>query len=101
MQTTATLRLSQSKKPLLSQLDLRCIHGAAARIRELSGAAARLGRDLTPGERQLLAACDLIVEIVVGQLGEDADGLPVGDLTVRATPYAPDAYQPKLRGNGH
>ncbi len=96
-----TTDASVEKIPLLAQHDLRNILVAANRIRNISGEAPRLGRDLTRAERQLLSLCGVICEIVVGSLGEDAEG-PIGDLTLRAQPYIRATYQPKLSGgNGH
>ncbi len=99
--TTETI-LTESKTPLLAQHDLRNILVAANRIRNISGVAPHLGRDLTRGERQLLSLCGVICEIIVGSLGEDGDGEAIGDLTLRAQPYVRATYQPKLSGgNGH
>ena len=88
---------SVEKTPLLAQHDLRNILAAAARLRDLGEVAAHLGRDLTRGERQLLSLAGVICEIIVGSLGEDAEG-PVGDLVLKAQPYVRAAYQPKLSG---
>ncbi len=97
-----TTKTSVAKTPLLGQHDLRCILAAALRIRDVGGVAPRLGRDLSRAERQLLSLCGVISEIIVGSLGEDGEGEPVGDLTLRAQPYVRAAYQPKLSGgNGH
>ncbi len=76
------------RKPLLGQCDLRNILVAAGRIRNIREMEPSLGRSLTDGERQLLALCGVIVEIVVGTLGVDQDGETLGDLTLRAQPYA-------------
>ena len=92
-----TTETSVEKTPLLAQHDLRNILVAANRVLAISGVAPRLGRNLTRAERQLLFLCGVICEIVVGTLGEDAEG-PVGDLTLRAQPYVRAAYQPKLSG---
>ena len=91
---------TQSKTPLLAQYELRNILVAAARIRNIGGMVSRLGRDLTRAERQLLALCGVITEIIAGTLGEDGDGEPVGDLELRALPYISAVYQPKLRPDG-
>ena len=97
-----TTETSVAKTPLLAQHDLRCILVAANRIRSVSGAAPRLGRELTRAERQLLSLCGVICEIIAGSLGEDGDGEPIGDLRLRAQPYIRATYQPKLSGgNGH
>ena len=88
-------------KPLLGQVDLRNILGAANRVRDISVAAPRLGRDLTRAERQLLSLCGVICEIIAGSLREDGDGEPIGDLTLRTQPYVSATYQPRLGGNGH
>lgn len=87
-------------EPLLGQVDLRCIRSAADRIVHLRGAAPHLPRGLSHGELQLLAAASAIVEIVVGELGEDGNGDTVGDLTVRGVPGLPITHQPRLGGNG-
>ena len=92
------------RKPLLGQPDLRCIREAAARTLLGRTLATRLERRLTRAELQLLTACDAIVEIVVGEFGEDDDG-PIGDLELRASPTLPSGYQMKLmngnkNGNG-
>ncbi len=100
MQSTATVRLAQSKKPLLGQLDLRCIREAAARILNLHEVAPYLPRDLSRAELQLLNLCEGICEIVKGELGEDAEGDPVGHLELRESPDLPAAHQPRLGGNG-
>ncbi len=86
------------KTPLLAQHDLRNILVAANRIRNISGVAPGLGRDLSRAERQLLSLAAVICEIIVGSLGEDGDGEPIGDLTLKAQPYVRAAYQPKLSG---
>lgn len=90
------------RKPLLGQLDLRCIREAAARTLLGRTLATRLERRLTRAELQLLVACDAICEIVNGELGEDGLGDPVGDLVLRESPILPSVHQPKLRlrGNG-
>ena len=93
--TTATREMIA--RPLLGQLDLRCIHEAAARIRNLHGAAPYLPRNLNRGELQLLALCDAICGLVVGELGEDGLGDPVGDLVLREVPGLSVAHQLKLR----
>ena len=90
-------RIAQSKKPLLGQLDLRCIRDPAARILNIRGVAPYLPHSLTRAELQLLAACGAICEIVKGELGEDSLGEPVGDLVLRESPILPSAHQPKLR----
>ena len=100
MQSTATVRLAQSKKPLLGQIDLRAVREASARIRNLHGAAPYLPRDLSRAELQLLALCDAICELVVGELGEDGNGDTVGGLRLQESPILPAAHQPKLRENG-
>ena len=92
-------RIAQRKKPLLGQLDLRCIREAAARILTLRGVAPYLPRDLSRAELQLLTACDAICEIVKGELGEDSLGDPVGDLVLREAHDLPAAHQPKLTGD--
>ena len=93
---------SVAKTPLLGQHDLRCILVAASRIRNISRVAPGLGRELTRAERQLLSLCGVICEIIAGSLGEDRDGEPIGDLTLKAQPYIRATYQPKLSGgNGH
>ncbi len=97
--TTATKMVTR-REPLLGQLDLRCIRSAAVRIVHLRGATPHLHRPLSHGELQLLAACDAIAQIVVGELGEDGDGDSVGDLAVRGVPGLPVCHQPRLRGNG-
>ena len=96
-----TTETSVEKTPLLGQGDLRCILVAAVRIRQISQVAPRLGRDLSRAERQLLSLAAVICEIIRGSLGEDADGEPVGDLTLKAQPYVRATYQPRLGGNGH
>ena len=88
------------RKPLLGQLDLRCIRDAAARTLLGRKLAERLERRLTRAELQLLTACDAICEIVVGEFGEDGLGDPVGDLRLRESPILPAAHQPRLGGNG-
>ncbi len=96
------LNPDQSKTPLLAQHDLRNMLIAAARLRNISEVAPRLGRDLTRSERQLLSLCGVICEIIAGSLGEDGDGEPIGDLRLKAQPYVRATYQPKLSGgNGH
>ena len=98
--TTATEMVTR-REPLLGQHDLRNILVAANRIRNISGVAPRLGRDLSRAERQLLSLAAVICEIIVGSLGEDGDGEPIGDLTLKAQPYVQATYQPKLvGGNG-
>ncbi len=92
------------RKPLLGQLDLRCIREAAARIVNISDVAPYLPRDLTRAEGQLLTACAAVCDLVVGSLGEDDDG-PIGDLELRVSPTLPSGYQMKLmngnrNGNG-
>lgn len=89
--------LAQSKKPLLGQLDLRCIREAADRTLNIRRVAPHLPRDLTRAELQLLAACDAICEIVQGEFGEDGLGEPVGNLALKESPSLPVAHQPKLR----
>ncbi len=98
--TTATTEMVTRREPLLGQIDLRCIRSAAVRIVHLRGAAPHLPRALTCGELQLIAACDAIVEIVVGELGEDGNGDSVGDLVLREVPGLPVCHQPRLEGNG-
>jgi len=89
------------RKPLLGQLDLRCIRDAAARTLLGRTLATRLERRLTRAELQLLTACDAICEIVVGEFGEDGLGDPVGDLTLRESPTLPSGHQLRLtNGNG-
>ena len=88
-----------AKTPLLGQHDLRCILVAAARIRNIREMEPSLGRRLTDGERQLLALCGVIPEIIVGALGVDGDGEPIGDLVLRAQPYARRVSQ--SGENGH
>ena len=97
---TTETSVTESKTPLLAQHDLRCILVAANRIRHISQVAPRLGRDLSRAERQLLSLAAVVCEIIVGSLGEDADGEPIGDLTLKAQPYVRATYQPKLSGNG-
>ena len=97
---TATEESTTRTKPLLSQPDLRNIFTAAKRVLDLSEVAPHLGRSLTRGERQLLSLCHVVAEMIVGSLGSDADGEPVGDLTLRAQPYVQATYQPRLGGNG-
>lgn len=91
------------KSPLFRQPDLRNILDAAARIVGRGKVAPRLHRNLCRWELQLLAVCGDIGEIVVGQLGRDLYGEPLGDLTLKAQPYVPAVYRPKLRpeDNGH
>lgn len=93
-------RIAQAKEPLLGQHDLRNLRVAAARVLDLSGVAHRLGRSLSRAELQLLDRCAAVVAIIQGQLGEDLDGEPVGDLTLRPQPGTPAVYRPKLSGNG-
>lgn len=81
------LNPDSSKKPLLAQHDLRNILSAAVRIRNIREMEPSLGRRLTDGERQLLALCGVVCELIQGTLGVDGDGEPVGDLTLRAQPY--------------
>ena len=89
------------QKPLLGQRDLRNIRDAATRIATISAVAPYLRRDLDRAELQLLALCGVVCEIIVGSLGEDREGDPVGDLVLKAQPIIPAAYKPKLvRGNG-
>ena len=83
-----TTETRAEKTPLLGQHDLRCILVAAARIRNIREMEPSLGRSLTDGERQLLALAGVISEIIVGTLGVDGDGEPVGDLVLLAQPYA-------------
>ena len=88
------------RKPLLGQLDLRCIRDAAARTLLGRTLATRLERRLTKSELQLLTACAAICEIVVGEFGEDDDG-PIGDLELHASPTLPSGHQLRLtNGNG-
>lgn len=101
MQSTATTRIAQQKKPLLGQPDLRCVREAAARILNLHGVAPYLPRDLSRGELQLLNLCEGICEIVKGELGEDGEGDSVGDLKLQESRTLPAAHQPRLvGGNG-
>ncbi len=95
--TTATETRITRREPLLGQLDLRCIREAAARIVVLRQAAPYLPRGLTCAELQLIAACDAMVALVTGELGEDANGDSVGDLVVRQVAGRPLCHQPKLR----
>lgn len=88
--------LAQSKKPLLSQLDLRCVRDPATRILNLRGVAPYLSHDLTRGELQLLAACDAVCELIQGELGEDSLGDPIGNLLLKESPTLPAAQLPKL-----
>lgn len=97
--TTATKMVTR-REPLLAQHDLRNILVAAARIVVLRQAAPHLPRSLTCGELQLLTVCAAICEIVVGELGSDANGDSVGDLTVRGVPGLPICHQPRLEDNG-
>ncbi len=97
--TTTEARVTR-REPLLGQLDLRCIRSAADRILQLRGAAPYLPRRLSCGELQLIAACDAIIELVRGELGEDGNGDTVGDLTLREVPGLPVCHQPRLGGNG-
>ena len=97
---TATKASIARRSPLLGQVDLRCVREAAVRVLHLRGAASYLDRRLSCGELQLIAACDAICEIVVGELGEDANGDSVGDLVVREVPGLPLCHQPRLGGNG-
>lgn len=89
-------RISQRKKPLLGQLDLRCVREAAARVLNIRGVAPYLPRDLSRSELQLLTACDAICEIVKGEFSEDGLGDPVGDLVLKESPNLPVAHQPRL-----
>ena len=96
--TTAT---ELRREPLLGQLDLRCIRSAAGRIQSLHGAAPYLPRMLSRAELQILALCDAICAVIVGELGEDGDGDTVGDLRLQESPILPAAHQPRLvGGNG-
>ena len=90
---------TQSKSPLLAQYELRNILVAAARIRNIREMEPSLGRSLTDGERQLLALAGVICEIIVGTLGVDLDGEPLGDLVLRPQPYARRVSQ--SGENGH
>ena len=83
--------------PLFCQPDLRNILVAAKRILDLGDVVDRLPRDITRGELQLLTYCAVICEIVRGEFGEDGDDGAVGDLELKAQPYIPAFYQPKLR----
>lgn len=83
-----TTKTSVAKTPLLAQHDLRNILAAAARICSIREMEPSLGRSLTDGERQLLALCGVIAEIAVGTLGVDQDGETLGDLVLKAQPYA-------------
>ncbi len=91
---------SETKEPLLGQHDLRNLRVAASRVLDLSRAAPSLGRNLSRAELQLLALCGVVCEIIRGQLGEDLEGEPVGDLVLHPQPYTPAVYRPKLRDNG-
>ncbi len=88
------------QKPLLGQPDLWCIREAAARIVNIGDVALYLHRDLSRAELQLLALCGVVGEIIVGEFGEDGEGEPIGDLTLRARPQLPAVHQPRLRENG-
>lgn len=99
--TTAEARVTRRREPLLGQLDLRCVREAAARILHLRRAAPYLPRGLSCAELQLIAACDAICGLVVGELGEDSNGDTVGDLRLREIPGLPVCHQPRLvGGNG-
>lgn len=97
---TTDTSVGESKTLFLAQHDLRNLLVAAVRIRNISGVAPRLGRDLTRGERQLLSLAGVICEIIVGSLGVDGDGEPIGDLRLKAQPFVRATYQPRLEGNG-
>ena len=89
------------RKPLLGQLDLRCIREAAARTLLGRTLATRLERRLTRAELQLLTACDAIVALVEGEYGQDGNGDTVGDLTLKQVPGLPVCHQLRLdEGNG-
>ncbi len=91
-----TERQQVLKCPMFAQPDLRNILIAAGRLLEVSPRP----RGLSRAELQLLALCGVIRQIIRGQLGDDLEGEPVGDLTLRAQPYVP-VYQPKLGENGN
>ena len=97
---TATKEMVTRRQPVLGQVDLRCVREAAARILVLRRAAPYLPRGLSCAELQLLTACDAIVALVQGELGQDANGDSVGDLTLREVPGLPVCHQPRLGGNG-
>ena len=89
------------RKPLLGQVDLRRIREAAARTLLGRGLATRLERRLSRAELQILALCDAICAVIVGELGEDGDGDTVGELVLRESAVLPAAHQPRLiGGNG-
>ncbi len=90
-------RIAQSKKPLLGQIDLRCVHVAAGRILNLRSVAPFLPRTLTRAELQLLTLCDAICGLVRGEFGVDAEGAPIGNLVLKESLTLPVAHQPKLR----
>ncbi len=88
--------LAQSKKPELAQYEMERIREAAAVTRNIRGMAPYLPRKLSRALLQLLFACDSIYEVIQGELGEDAAGHPIGNLTLRESPTLPAAHQPKL-----
>jgi hypothetical protein len=92
--TTATVARIVRRTPAFGQLDLRCIHDAAARVLLGRKLAARLDRRLTRAELQLLALCGVVCEMIGGELGTDDLGDPVGDLVLQEQPYL---ARPKLR----
>ncbi len=95
-----TPAVSDKQAPLLGQHDLRNLRVAAARVLDLSSVAPALGRNLSRAELQLLALAGVVCEIIRGQLGEDLEGEPVGDLVLHPQPYTPAVYRPKLGDNG-
>ena len=96
--TTATREMIARREPVFGQRDLRGVLEAATRTLLGRTLAARLERRLTRAELQLLTACDAINELIRGELGEDGDGDPVGDLLVREVPGLPTYHQLRLGG---
>lgn len=93
---TAIATTSITKTPLFAQRDLRCIREAAGRTLIFRRMASKLDRRISRAELQLLALCDGICEVVKGELGEDGNGEPVGDLTLQEAPSLPTEHQLKL-----
>ena len=102
MATSTATRLTQSKrKAVLAQFEMARIREAAATTLNIRNLAPFLPYDLDRATLQLVAACDAITKIIVGELGIDGLGDPVGNLVLKESPVLPAAHQPKrVRENG-
>ncbi len=84
------------KAPLFGQCDLWHLRETAARVLIARRVADRVDRRLCRPELQLLALCDAILSVVRGELGTDARGDPIGDLTLREVPGLRTEHQTRL-----